>query len=80
MLRQKQTHAEKKKMKKMETMVDQLNDGDPPPLHPPEKYHHAPGTRSTHTKQHLQEGKRPLLPGPDGTRVSLGRHREVEER
>jgi hypothetical protein len=76
----KHTPSERKKKAKIETKADRLNDGDPPPPRPPEKYHNAPSTGSSPTKQHLQEGKRPLLPGPDSPRVSPDTHREVDGR
>jgi hypothetical protein len=57
----------------METKTDQLNKGDPQPLRPPEKYHHAPSIELTSTKHHLQEGKqRRCCPDQIGPRVSHG--------
>jgi hypothetical protein len=38
------THVQKKRGKTMETEADNLNDGDPQPMGPPEKFHHAPNT------------------------------------
>jgi hypothetical protein len=53
------THPKKRKEEnKMETEADQLNKGDPQPLRPTGKYHHAPYNESSSTKQHLKEGKR----------------------
>ena len=40
----------------MPTTADRRNEDARRPLHPPEKYHHVPSTRSARTKQHLQEG------------------------
>jgi hypothetical protein len=42
----------------MEIEADQLKRGDPQPLRPMGKYHHATYNESSSTKQHLKEGKR----------------------